>query len=68
MRKEVDIEKLGMALEDLEDIKDKVGGLIAVPLIDLKKEIKKVVKELNVTIEEIDHEIGAAYTEIIERR
>ena len=58
MQKQVDIEKIGIALEDIEDIRDNVNDLIAVPLIDLKKEIKRIVKDLDTVIKDIESEIG----------
>lgn len=68
MRRQVDIEKLGIALEDLEDIKKAVEQLNFVSLAELKKEIKKVSKDLKSVIQDIDSEIGDAYTEIIEQK
>lgn len=67
MRKEVDIGKLGIALEDLEDIKVVIEELRSVSLADLSKEIRKVSKELGNVINDIDNEIGEAYLEIIEK-
>lgn len=67
MQKQVDIEKLGIALEDLEDIKVEIEELMTVPLTDLKKEIRKVSKELGNVINDIDNEIGETYLEIVEK-
>lgn len=68
MEKQVDIEKLGMSLEDLEDIKVEIEDLVDVPLGDVRKEIKKISKLLASVIQDIDYEVGDAYMQSIEKK
>lgn len=68
MEKQVDIEKLGMSLEDLEDIKVEIEDLVDVPLGDVRKEIRKISKSLASVIQDIDYEVGDAYTQVIENK
>lgn len=66
MQKTVDIEKLGIALEDLEDIKNEVEELKFVAIKDLKKETERISSNLSSVIQDIDYEIGDVYLQIIE--
>lgn len=52
-----EVDKMNMIIEDLEDLKVNIDELIAVPLIDLKKEIKNVNKILDNAIKEIKAQV-----------
>jgi len=67
MNKEVNIENISIALEDLEDIREKINELITVPVIDLKKEIKRIIKDLDSATKDIKKEVGDYIPLIIEK-